>query len=106
MSVKTIFFKSIFISFSPLVCHLQVDTGSAGGVGHDRRDQSCCLVLLLLRYRLSWSVAADVPQEGPALSANTGTTRSSLRNETVFEILRHSIPISILLNSSPLSIFI
>lgn len=66
-----------------LVRPLQVDPGSAGGVGHDSCDQPFCLVLLLLRDRLSWSVAADVPHEGPVLPPNPGTTLSRGRNEVI-----------------------
>lgn len=56
---------------------LQVDAGGAGCLGPDCGDQLWCRVLLLLRHRLLWPVAADLPQEGPVLSPNTGTPQTS-----------------------------
>lgn len=57
---------------------LQVDAGGAGRLGPDCGDQLWCHVLLLLRHRLLWAVAADVPQEGLVLSPDTGMPQSSV----------------------------
>lgn len=65
----------------------QVDAGGAGCLGPDCGDQLCCPVLLLLRHRLLWAVAADVPQEGLVLSQNTGNASESCCHRTAFHTL-------------------
>lgn len=65
----------------------QVDAGGTGCLGPDSGDQLCCPVLLLLRHRLLWAVAADVPQEGLVLSQNTGNASESCCHRTAFHTL-------------------
>lgn len=51
---------------------LQVDAGGSGGSGPHGVLQLRRSVLLLLRHRLLWSVAADLPPQGPGLSQDSG----------------------------------
>lgn len=76
---------------------LQVDAGSTGCLSPDCGDQLRCHVLLLLRHRLLWAVAADVPQEGLVLSPNTGTARGRPQSGVV-TILDFTLQYDILKN--------
>lgn len=73
IEVLTLMLLIWYIHCLSLLLGLQVDAGRTCGANHDCGYQPWCLVLLLLRHRLLWTLVADIPPERLVLSPNTGT---------------------------------